>query len=74
MVARHVNIVDISGETLYSYPRSRCGRRSMVGRELPKLETWVRFPSPVPSLKLVSRRDHMWVLGVFIVAIGAGKS
>ncbi|WP_300665674.1 hypothetical protein, partial [uncultured Akkermansia sp.] len=22
----------------------------MVGRELPKLETWVRFPSPVPVL------------------------
>jgi hypothetical protein len=22
----------------------------MVGRELPKLETWVRFPSPVPLL------------------------
>lgn len=27
------------------------GRRSMVGPELPKLKTWVRFPSPAPYKK-----------------------
>lgn len=26
-----------------------CGRRSMAGLQLPKLITWVRFPSPAPS-------------------------
>ena len=27
----------------------QCGRRSMAGPELPKLKTWVRFPSPAPG-------------------------
>ena len=26
------------------------GRRSMAGPELPKLKTWVRFPSPAPTV------------------------
>ena len=30
-------------------PQPRRGCSSMVERELPKLDTWVRFPSPVPA-------------------------
>ena len=41
-------------ETVVPTPRMRLesegqsGRRTMVVRELPKLRTWVRFPSPAP--------------------------
>lgn len=29
--------------------RGKCGCSSMVEQELPKLLTWVRFPSPAPA-------------------------
>lgn len=38
-----------SSNRVATFAASSCGRRSMVGRELPKPETRVRFPSPVPD-------------------------
>lgn len=41
-----------SRRSAYNLPL--CGRRSMAGPELPKLKTWVRFPSPAPVFVSIS--------------------
>src|SRR5690242_15384132 len=40
------------------YARGRCGRSSMVERQLPKLDTRVRFSSPAPRPRLARNCAH----------------
>src|SRR6476620_3666863 len=49
--ASHGNSLAPQGVTNSGQLESRPnrGRRSMAGPELPKLKTWVRFPSPAPT-------------------------
>jgi hypothetical protein len=57
-----------AGRKLRRYVRSvsRCGCSSMVERQLPKLHTWVRFPSPAPILTPCNRNV------IILVAIKRG--
>ena len=41
---------------VYYLPCSICGRGIMVARQLPKLKTRVRFPSPAPHFAFVMLR------------------
>lgn len=41
---------------VYYLPCSDCGRGIMVARQLPKLKTRVRFPSPAPHFAFVMLR------------------
>ena len=43
-----------------------CGRGIMVARQLPKLKTRVRFPSPAPRIQPVLYRFNYWLCSVGI--------
>src|SRR5436305_13249389 len=43
-----------------------CGRSSMAERQLPKLHTRVRFPSPAPTLSCVPGEDFTAVFTAFV--------
>ncbi len=40
-----------------------CGRGIMAARQLPKLKTRVRFPSPAPKINRRKRRFCFWIVG-----------
>ena len=40
-----------------------CGRGIMAARQLPKLKTRVRFPSPAPKINRRNRRFCFWIVG-----------
>ena len=48
---------------VYHLPCSICGRGIMVARQLPKLKTRVRFPSPAPRIQPAVCRFNYWQCG-----------
>lgn len=47
--------------------RAECGRSSMVERQLPKLHTGVRFPSPAPDFSR-KNSDYFGIGGALSVS------